>query len=189
MNTNFKSDWFDPTRNQTQSTAPKVDTLTTRPSELPAYLLHKLTKVLYQLYAAVRFTFGFKCYDMRKHMLPYLKSLHILPVKFRILFKIALLTFKCRRGTSPQHLQDLTVTHTVSCSYNLRVTDDQFLLKQPSDFNYKKSEAMFSYASCQVWNSLPRFLQEIDHVILFKKQMKCYYFDISFEGRPINDIS
>ena len=151
---------------------------------LPAYLLHRLTKVLY---AAVRFIFGFKCYDMRKHMLPYLKSFYILPVKFRILFKIALLTFKCRRGTSPQYLQDLTVPHTMSCSYNLQVTDDQFLLKQPSDLNYKKSEAMFSYASCQVWNSLPRFFGEIDNVILFKKQLKCYYFDIAFEG--INVIS
>ena len=105
---------------------------------LHAYLLHKLTKVLY---AAVRFIFGFKCYDMCKHMLPYVKSLQILPVKFRILFKIALLTFKCCRGTSPQYLQDLTVPHTVSCSYNLQVTDDEFLLKQPSDLNYKKSEA------------------------------------------------
>ena len=102
-----------------------------------------------------------------------------------MLFKIALLTFKCRWGTSPQYLQDLTVPHTVSCSYNLRVTDDQFLLRQPSDLNYKKSEAMFS-ASCQVWNSLPRFLREIDDVILFKKQLKCYYFDIAFGG--INDI-
>ena len=52
---------------------------------------------------------------------------------------------------------------------------------------YKKSEAMFSYVSCQVWNSLPRFLQEIDNVILFKKQLKCYYFDIGSKG--INDIS
>ena len=51
----------------------------------------------------------------------------------------------------------------------------------------KKSEAMFSYALCQVWSTLPRFVQEIDNVILFKKQLKCYYFDIAFEG--INDIS
>ena len=50
-----------------------------------------------------------------------------------------------------------------------------------------KSEAMFSYASCQVWNSLPPFLREIDNVILFKKQLKCNYFDIAFEG--INEIS
>ena len=120
-------------------------------------------------------------------MLPYLKSLHILLVKFRILFKIALLTFKCRRGTSPLNLQDLSVPLTVSCSYNLRVTDDQFLLKQPGDLNYKKSEAMFSYASCQVYNSFPRCLREIDSEIFFKKQLKCYYFDIAFEG--INDIS
>ena len=56
---------------------------------LPEYLLHKLTKVLY---SAVRFIFGLRGSALRMHMLPYLKSLHFLPVKFRIEFKIALLT-------------------------------------------------------------------------------------------------
>ena len=57
---------------------------------LPDYLLHKLTKVLY---AAVRFIFSFK-YSQRSHMLLFLKSLHILPINFRVKFKIALLVFE-----------------------------------------------------------------------------------------------
>ena len=56
---------------------------------VPEYLLHKLTKVLY---AAVRFIFGLRGSALRMHMQPYMKRLHSLPVKFHIEFKIALLT-------------------------------------------------------------------------------------------------
>ena len=55
---------------------------------LPQYLLHKLTKILY---VVLRFIFGLRGSTLLMHMLPYLKSLPFLPVKFRIEFKIALL--------------------------------------------------------------------------------------------------
>ena len=60
---------------------------------VPEYLLHKLTKVLY---AAVRCIF--RLCGSALYMLPYLKSLHFLQLKFRIEFKIALLTHKCMHG-------------------------------------------------------------------------------------------
>ena len=78
---------------------------------LPEYLLHKLTKVLY---SAVRFIFGLRGSALRKHMLSYLKSLHFLPVKFRIEFKIALLTHKCLHGYAPTYLKNLINSRSVS---------------------------------------------------------------------------
>ena len=60
-------------------------------------LLKKLTKVLY---AGVRFIFGLHGTASRLHMLPFLKRLHILPIKFHIEFKIALLTHKCLHGNA-----------------------------------------------------------------------------------------
>ena len=36
-----------------------------------------------------------------------LKQLHWLPVRFRILFKIAVTTFKCLNGSAPSYLSDL----------------------------------------------------------------------------------
>ena len=83
------------------------------------YLLHKLTKVLY---AAVRFVFGLRGSARRSHRLPYLKNLRIFPVKFRIHYKVALLTYKCIDGTSPDYLQNLIFCYPGS-SYNLRVSD------------------------------------------------------------------
>ena len=64
-------------------------------------LLKKLTKVLY---AGVRFIFGLQGTASRLHMLPFLKRLHTLPIKFRIEFKIALLTHKCLHGNAPAYL-------------------------------------------------------------------------------------
>ena len=43
-----------------------------------------------------------KCIRSRARMSIYVKELHILPVKCRIYFKIALLTFKCLSGLAPQ---------------------------------------------------------------------------------------
>lgn len=146
---------------------------------LPEYLLHKLTKVLY---AAVRFIFGFRGSALRMHMLPYLKCLHILPVKFRVQFKIALLTHKCLHGHAPGYLKDLVVARSVSGCYNLRVHDDRWLLQPVTDLNFVKSKSMFSFAAPKVWNSLPLSLREIDSLSLFKTRLKTYFFNIAFEN-------
>ena len=61
---------------------------------IPEYLLHKLTKVLY---AAVRFIFGLRGSAFRMHI-PYLKSLHFLPIEFRIEFKIAFVAGQMERA-------------------------------------------------------------------------------------------
>ena len=41
------------------------------------------------------------------HILPVLQELHWLPVKFRIHFKILLLTFKALNGMAPAYISDL----------------------------------------------------------------------------------
>ena len=68
---------------------PHIDYCNALFCNLTEYLLHELTKVLF---SAVRFIFGLRGSVLRMHMLPYLKSLHFLPVKFCTAFKIALLT-------------------------------------------------------------------------------------------------
>ena len=135
----------------------------------PEYLLHKLTKVLY---SAVSFIFGLCCSTLRMHMLPYLKSLHFLPVKFRIEFKIALLTHKCRHGYAPTYSKNLINSPSVSERYSLRVNDDNWLLQTVTSLNFARSQSMFSYASPKVWNSLPLSLRIIKTLYLFKKRLK-----------------
>ena len=111
---------------------------------LPEYLLQKLTKVLY---SAVRFIFGLHGSALRKHMLPYLKSLHFLPVKFHIEFKIALLTHKCLHGYAPTYLKNLLNSRSVSKRYILCVNDDKWLLQTVTSLNFARSQSMFLCAS------------------------------------------
>ena len=54
--------------------------------------------------SAVRFIFNLK---KREHIKLYLKKVHFLPVKERIDFKIALLTFKAVSHCAPSYLKDL----------------------------------------------------------------------------------
>ena len=67
-------------------------------------MLCRLTKVLY---AVVCFIFSFKYSQRRYHMLPFLKKLYFLPIKYRMNFKIALLVFKCLKHCAPGYLQTL----------------------------------------------------------------------------------
>ena len=145
---------------------------------LPEYLLHKLTKVLY---SAVRFIFRLRGSALRMHMLPYLKSLYFSPVKYRIEFKIALLTHKCLHGCAPTYLKNLINFRSVSERYSMRVNDDNWLLQTVTSLNFARSQSMFSCASSKVWNSLPLSLREIETLSLFKKRLKSYYFDLAFE--------
>ena len=60
------------------------------------------------LYATVRFVFSFK-FSQRRHILPFLKSLHIVPINFRVKLKIALLVFRCLKNCAPKYLQQLVM--------------------------------------------------------------------------------
>ena len=44
---------------------------------------------------------------------------------------------------------------------------------------------MFLYASPKVWNSLALSLREIEILYLFKKHLKAYYLDLTFEDITI----
>uniref|UniRef100_A0A3P8TM45 Growth arrest specific 7 n=1 Tax=Amphiprion percula TaxID=161767 RepID=A0A3P8TM45_AMPPE len=64
-------------------------------------LLHRLQMVQN---AAARLLTGTK---KREHITPILKSLHWLPLRFRIASKILLFVFKCLHGLAPQYLTEL----------------------------------------------------------------------------------
>ena len=84
---------------------------------------------------------------------PILINLHWLPVRYRISFKILLLTFKALYGMAPSYIIDLihTKTHT---RYLLR-SNEGVLLKHPSR-KMKKSfgDRSFSVAAPTLWNAL-----------------------------------
>ena len=67
--------------------------------------VNKLQKVLN---SAVRFISGVNGRKYRYSITPYLKRLHILPVNFRIPYKLCLLVYKCIQGLTPKYLCELS---------------------------------------------------------------------------------
>ena len=118
------------------------------------------------------------------HSLPFLKSLHILPINFRVKFKIALLVFKCLKSCAPKYLQQLVMLRKPSSVYHFRNNCDNFLIEKTLEPTYVKYKSAFSYSSATVWNSLPLSVREADSIAQFKSQLKSYYFELAFSDVP-----
>ena len=101
------------------------------------------------------------------HITPVLCSLHWLPVKFRIDFKILLLTFKAIYGHAPGYLTDL-IAIKVQTRYTLRSASG-LTLNYPS-VKLKKTlgDRAFSSAAPTLWNSLPLHIRLVDNFERFK---------------------
>ena len=80
----------------------------------PECHLHKLQRVQD---AAARLVFQESRFC---HNTPLLKSLHWLPVKYRIVFKILLITFKAIHGLAPAYVGELISVRDATGRHNLR---------------------------------------------------------------------
>ena len=89
------------------------------------------------------------------HITPVLSSLHWLPIKFRIQFKILLLTFKILNNQAPPYLKEL-VTLKVPTKYHLRSHTDNLLLQLPRKKTKKTlGDRSFEIAAPTLWNEIP----------------------------------
>ena len=78
-------------------------------------------------------------------------------------------------------LKNLIHSRSVLTRYTLRVNDDNWLLQTVTRLNFARSQTMFLYASPKVWNLWPLFLRKIETLYLFKKRLKAYYLNLTFE--------
>ena len=101
--------------------------------------------------SAVRFIFG---RGKKTHTTQLLKKVHFLPVKYRIDFKIALLTYKCLNNLAPEYLKELVIPRKQGVK-SVRLDNDYFILDYPASPNYVSTNKAFSYCSAKVFNSLP----------------------------------
>uniref|UniRef100_A0A3P9JXN4 Reverse transcriptase domain-containing protein n=1 Tax=Oryzias latipes TaxID=8090 RepID=A0A3P9JXN4_ORYLA len=102
----------------------------------------------------------------RAHITPILKSLHWLPICFRIDFKILLLVFKCLNGLAPSYLSDHLVRYEHSRTLRSSGTG---LLTIPTVKTKTYGEAAFQYYGPRLWNSLPEDLRAAESINAFKK--------------------
>ena len=114
----------------------------------------------------------------RQHITPILKTLHWLPVKYRIQYKALLLTYKVVSNKAPQYLQDLL--HPYEQERNLRSTS-QGLLEIPATKLKTFGDRAFSVYAPRLWNALPIQLRLKPSVEAFKKGLKEYLFKLCYD--------
>ena len=114
------------------------------------------------------------------HISPVLIELHWLPVKYRIIFKIILLTYKSLNGCAPSYISEL-ISLKQKGRYNLR-SCSECLLTVPNDIMKKTmGERAFAAAAPSVWNKKPNFLRNQPMSLnSFKKSLKTYLFKLAF---------
>ena len=109
-----------------------------------------------------------------------MKTLHWLPIEYRIKFKILTLMFKCLRGEGLHYLYDLLVENKPS-RQGLRSQKLSCLLVIPRTKYKTFASRAFSTATPTLWNSLPDNLRIIDSFLTFKSQLKTYLFKQAYD--------
>ena len=117
-------------------------------------------------------TGAFRCMLTRTrkfdHISPVLQRLHWLPIRYRIHFKILLLTWKALHDMAPAYISELINLHNPS--RQLR-SSHKNLLSVPRTFSSHGDRAFYSCAP-KLWNSLPADLRFCSSLDIFKKTLK-----------------
>ncbi len=139
---------------------------------VPEYQLNRLQLVQN---AAARIVCRLKKYD---HITDSRKTLHWLPIKQRIDFKILLIAYKSINGNGPEYLSDLILPY-VTC-YNLRSSDDD-IMQVPRTNLVSCGDRAFSKVAPYMWNLLPPDVKNATSVECFKKKLKTHLFKLAYD--------
>ena len=134
-------------------------------------LLDKLQKVQN---SAARLVLGLRKYD---HIEQGRRNLHWLPVRYRILFKIAAITYKVLSTNQPAYLRELLEYQQTNCRLRSR---SLHLLKVPKSKLKQAGDRSFAVASPTVWNSLPHEVKASPSIETFRKKLKTHLFRIAY---------
>ncbi len=124
--------------------------------------------------AAARVLTRTRKYD---HISPVLSTLHWLPIKHRIDFKILLMTYKALNGLAPQYLSEL-LSHYIP-SRPLRSQNSGHLII-PRISKSTVGGRSFSYLAPKLWNNLPNTVREADTLSQFKSRLKTHLFNLTY---------
>ena len=94
------------------------------------------------------------------HISPVMKDLHWLPVKYRIMFKLVVYTFKALHGNAPTYIHQLIRLKPQS-NYNLRSNTKHLLLDLLNKTMKTTGDRAFFAAAPTFWNALPDELRAL----------------------------
>ena len=140
---------------------------------VPTMLLTKLQRV--QNMAARIINRSSKC----EHITPVLYSLHWLPVKYRIEYKVGLLVFKCLHALAPSYLSVLLREYVPTRSLR---SAGQGLLHVPKTRLSTFGDCAFASFAPRLWNDLPVHIRSCASLETFKSAYKTYLFRKCFSN-------
>ena len=103
-----------------------------------------------------------------------LNTLHWLPVRQRVLYKILLHVFKSMQNTSPNYISDYFTIHVPART--LRSSSDSNRLAIPRLSNTITGDKRFHIAAAEAWNSLPNNIRSAATTSQFKSMIKTHLF-------------
>lgn len=105
-----------------------------------------------------------------------LRSLHWLPIRARVKFKVLVTTHKCIYGIAPLYLKDLLKFKKVQRS-GLRSNDEKCKLNVPRTKRKTFASRSFSVEAPRLWNCLPQTLRLQENHYQFRKELKTLLFN------------
>ena len=112
---------------------------------------------------------------------PILFSLHWLPVRQRIAFKVMLMTFKSLNNLGPEYLQELLILYHPTRT--LRSSSSPLLLDVPRTRLKTFGDRSFSVFVPNVWNKLPENIRICQTTSSFKTALKTFLFSNYFNDK------
>jgi hypothetical protein len=139
----------------------------------PKYIIDLLQRALNK---AIRFIFDIK---RRDHITPYLYKLHILPVSYRIRFKVGLIAYKVLHGIAPVYLSDKMKMFCPTSTAYLRLGTGRDKLMFDVDVQQRIIGSLISKIMVE-WNSLPLNIRNLKEITVFKSRLKTHLFKEAF---------
>jgi len=109
---------------------------------------------------------------------PLLRQLHWLPVRERISYKVALLTYKAHIMSSPDYLTRLLHRHVPTRSQRSSVAPLLLVLRTQTNIGKRA----FSVTAPSTWNALPNDVRQSDSLAIFKSRLKTALFTTAFDS-------
>ena len=115
------------------------------------------------------------------HITPLFKSLHWLSVKYCIVFKIILITFKAIHGLAPAYISELISVRDTG-RYDLRSNDGLLLAPCRGKTLTTLGDWSFHAAAPKLWNDLLCSIRNNQSLNKFKKPLRLFYLPKLFNS-------
>ena len=130
----------------------------------------EINKLQHVQNAAARLVAGAK---KQEHITPVSQTLHWLPIRARIDFRILLITYKALNNQAPIYISELITPYRPSRSLR---SSNKNLLITPRFHTQSYGECSFAVAGPCLWNDLPLKLKNAETLNLFKSRLKTHLF-------------